>query len=79
MYRGEYPHYQPTRLYPSRGSKLAARVLACAPSLTRSTYRSYGVIRQVIESTFVELGQRLPPDDFEEMSRMVKRLNEQGA
>ena len=35
-----------------------------------------GVIRQVIESTFTELGRLLPPEDFEVMLGMVQRLDQ---
>lgn len=39
------------------------------------TCRSCGVIRSVIESTFMELGRLLPGEDFDAMSTIVRRLN----
>ena len=40
------------------------------------TCRPCGVIRSMIENIFMELGQRLPPEDFEAMSKMIQRLNQ---
>ena len=40
------------------------------------TCRSCGVIRSVIESTFMELGRQLPLEDFEALSKMIRRMNE---
>ena len=38
--------------------------------------RACGVIRTVIEDTFMKLGKLLPPDDFDSISRMIQRLNQ---
>ena len=43
------------------------------------TCRACGVIRSVIESTFMELGRLLPGEDFEMLSKMIRRLNQPGA
>ena len=40
------------------------------------TCQACGVIRSVIESTFMELGRLLPSEDFEVLSKMIQRLNE---
>ena len=38
--------------------------------------RACGVIRAVIEDTFLKLGQLLPEEDFESISRIIQRLNQ---
>ena len=38
--------------------------------------RACGVIRSVIEETFVKLGELLTDDEFKTLSRMILRLNQ---
>ena len=42
------------------------------------TCRACGVIRSVVEGTFMELGKQLAPEDFEAMSTLIRRLNVPG-